>query len=314
MWWGPSKILTNQNSAGARTGLWGNQVEKGQCAHRVMGKSSAKRSMHAQARAQGYWEIKCKKVNAHTGACTGQARAQGYGEIKCKKVNARTGLWGNQVQKGQCAHRRTHRVMGKSSAKRSMRAQARAQGYGEIKCKKVNAHTGMRTGLWGNQVQKGQCAHRCAHRVMGKSSAKRSMHAQACAQGKSSAKRSMRAQARAQGYGEIKCKKVNERTGACTGLWGNQVQKGQCVHRRAHRRTHRVMGKSSAKRSMGAQGYGEIKCKKVNARTGARTGLWGNQVQKGQCAHRRGYRVMGKSSAKRSMHAQVAHRVMGNFN
>ena len=140
MWWGPSKILTNQNSAGARTGLWGNQVQKGQCAHRVMGKSSAKRSM----RAQGYAEIKCKKVNARTGA--------------------RTGLWGNQVQKGQCAHR----VMGKSSAKRSMRA----QGYGEIKCKKVNvctgartgeikckkvnAHTGTHTGLWGNQVQKGQ--------------------------------------------------------------------------------------------------------------------------------------------------------------
>ena len=225
-----------------------------------MGKSSAKRSMCAQAHAQGYGEIKCKKVNARTGA--------------------RTGLWGNQVQKGQCAHRHAHRVMGKSSAKRSMCAQVRAQGYGEIKCKKVNA--------W------------------------------ACAQGKSSAKRSMRAQARAQGYGEIKCKKVNERTGACTGLWGNQVQKGQCVHRRAHRcahrRTHRVMGKSSAKRSMRAQGYGEIKCKKVNARTGARTGLWGNQVQKGQCAHRRGYRVMGKSSAKRSMHAQVAHRVMGNFN
>ena len=39
--------------------------------------------------------------------------------------------------------------MGKSSAKRSMRAQARtqmrAQGDGEIKCKKVNAHTGTRT-------------------------------------------------------------------------------------------------------------------------------------------------------------------------
>ena len=152
MWWGPSKILTNQNSAGARTGLWGNQVQKGQCAHRVMGKSSAKRSMRAQARAQGYGEIKCKKVNARTGA--------------------RTGLWGNQVQKGQCAHRRAHRVMGKSSAKRSMRAQACAQGYGEIKCKKVNvctgartgeikckkvnAHTGAHTGLWGNQVQKGQ--------------------------------------------------------------------------------------------------------------------------------------------------------------
>ena len=121
-----------------------------------MGKSSAKRSMRAQARAQ---------VRA-------QAHAQGYGEIKCKKVNARTGLWGNQVQKGQCAHRRAHRVMGKSSAKRLMCAQARAQGYGEIKCKKVNACTGMRTGeikckkvnartgactgLWGNQVQKGQ--------------------------------------------------------------------------------------------------------------------------------------------------------------
>ena len=81
-----------------------------------MGKSSAKRSMRAQARAQ--------------------ARAQGYGEIKCKKVNARTGLWGNQVQKGQCAHRRAHRVMGKSSAKRSM------------------WRTGAGTGLWGNQVQK----------------------------------------------------------------------------------------------------------------------------------------------------------------
>ena len=172
MWWGPSKILTNQNSAGARTGLWGNQVQKGQCAHRVMGKSSAKRSMRAQAR---------------------------------------TGLCGNQVQKGQCTHRRAHRVMGKSSAKRSMRAQARAQGYGEIKCKKVNARTGVRTGLWGNQVQKGQCVHRRAHRVMGKSSAKRSM----------------RTQARTQGYGEIKCKKVNECTGVRTGLWGNQVQKGQ---------------------------------------------------------------------------------------
>ena len=44
--------------------------------------------------------------------------------------------------------------MGKSSAKRSMRAQARAQahalvraqGDGEIKCKKVNARTGMHTG------------------------------------------------------------------------------------------------------------------------------------------------------------------------
>ena len=124
MWWGPSKILTNQNSAGTRTGLWGNQVQKGQCVHRVMGKSSAKRSMHAQARAQGYAEIKCKKVNARTGV--------------------RTGLWGNQVQKGQCVHRRAHR---------------------------------------GDQVQKGQCAQRRAHRVMGKSSAKRSMSAQACAQG-----------------------------------------------------------------------------------------------------------------------------------
>ena len=64
-----------------------------------------------------------------------QARAQGDGEIKCKKVNARTGA---------------HRVMGKSSAKRSMRAQAHAlvceQGDGEIKCKKVNARTGARTG------------------------------------------------------------------------------------------------------------------------------------------------------------------------
>ena len=43
MWWGPSRILTNQNLAGAHTG-----------AHTgVIGKSSA------------------KKVNAHTGACTG---------------------------------------------------------------------------------------------------------------------------------------------------------------------------------------------------------------------------------------------------
>ena len=94
--------------------------------------------------AQGYGEIKCKKVNACTGARTGAC------------TGARTGLWGNQVQKGQCAHR----VMGKSSAKRSMRAQARAQGYGEIKCKKVNARTGAGTGLWGNQVQKGQCMHK----------------------------------------------------------------------------------------------------------------------------------------------------------
>ena len=69
--------------------------------------------------------------------------------------------------------------MVKSSAKRSVCAQARAQGDGEIKCKK------------------GQCAHR----VMGKSSAKRSVHAQA------------RTQARAQGDGEIKCKKVSARTG-----------------------------------------------------------------------------------------------------
>ena len=128
--------------------------------------------------------------------------------------------------------------MGKSSAKRSMHAQARAlvraQGDGE------------------NQVQKGQCAHRRAHRVMGKSSAKRSMHTQARAHrvmGKSSAKRSMRAQARAQGDGEIKCKK------------------GQCAHRHAHwcahRCAHRVMGKSSAKRSMCAQA----------AHTGARTNV-----------------------------------------
>ena len=36
-----------------------------------MGKSSAKRSMHAQARAQGDGEIKCKNVNARTGVCTG---------------------------------------------------------------------------------------------------------------------------------------------------------------------------------------------------------------------------------------------------
>ena len=50
------------------------------------------------------------------------------------------------MQKGQCTHRCMHRVMGKSSAKRSMRAQAHAQGDGEIKCKKVNAHTGASTG------------------------------------------------------------------------------------------------------------------------------------------------------------------------
>ena len=151
-----------------------------------MGKSSAKRSMRAQA------------------------RAQGYGEIKCKKVNARTGLWENQVQKGQCAHRRAHRVMGKSSAKRSMRAQARAQGYGEIKCKKVNARTEART----DARTQGYGEIKCK-------------------------KINVRTQARAQGYGEIKCKKVNARTGARTdartGLWGNQVQKGQCAHRRAHR-------------------------------------------------------------------------------
>ena len=36
-----------------------------------MGKSSAKRSMRVQARVQGDGEIKCKKVNARTGACTG---------------------------------------------------------------------------------------------------------------------------------------------------------------------------------------------------------------------------------------------------
>ena len=146
-----------------------------------------KSSAKRSMRAQGYGEIKCKDVR--------KAHAQGDAEIKCKK--------------GQCTHMR-----------------ARAQGYGEIKCKKVNAHTGVRTGLWGNQVQKGQCAHRRAHRVMGKSSAKRSMCAQARAQGRSSAKRSMRTQARTQGYGEIKCKKVNECTGVRTGLWGNQVQKG----------------------------------------------------------------------------------------
>ena len=47
------------------------------------------------------------------------------------------------MQKGQCAYRRAYRVMGKSSAKRSMhiqaRVQARIQGDGEIKCKKFNA-------------------------------------------------------------------------------------------------------------------------------------------------------------------------------
>ena len=116
----------------------------------------------------------CAPVCAHLCARLAQMCAQGDGEIKWKKVNARTGLWGNQVQKGQCAHRRAHRVMGKSSAKRLMRAQMCTQGDGEIKCKKVNA----RTGLWENQVQKGQCAHRRVHRVMGKSSAKRSMRAQ----------------------------------------------------------------------------------------------------------------------------------------
>ena len=46
------------------------------------------------------------------------------------------------MQKGQCAYRRAYRVMGKSSAKRSMRV----QGDGEIKCKKVNARTGVHTG------------------------------------------------------------------------------------------------------------------------------------------------------------------------
>ena len=54
------------------------------------------------------------------------------------------------MQKGQCAYRHAYRVMGKSSAKRSMRIQVRVQvhiqGDGEIKCKKVNAHTGARTG------------------------------------------------------------------------------------------------------------------------------------------------------------------------
>ena len=47
-------------------------------------------------------------------------------------------------------YRRAYRVMGKSSAKRSMciqaRIQVRVQGDGEIKCKKVNARTGARTG------------------------------------------------------------------------------------------------------------------------------------------------------------------------
>ena len=51
------------------------------------------------------------------------------------------------MQKGQCAYRRAYRVMGKSSAKRSMCVQAciqaRVQGDGEIKCKKVNARTGI---------------------------------------------------------------------------------------------------------------------------------------------------------------------------
>ena len=54
------------------------------------------------------------------------------------------------MQKGQCAYRRAYRVMGTSSAKRSMRVQARVQvrvqGDGEIKCKKVNARTGTHTG------------------------------------------------------------------------------------------------------------------------------------------------------------------------
>ena len=50
------------------------------------------------------------------------------------------------MQKGQCAYRCEYRVMGKSSAKRSMRVQARVQGDGEIKCKKDNARTGARTG------------------------------------------------------------------------------------------------------------------------------------------------------------------------
>ena len=48
-------------------------------------------------------------------------------------------------------YRRVYRVMRKSSAKRSMRVQAliqvRIQGDGEIKCKKVNARTGMCTGV-----------------------------------------------------------------------------------------------------------------------------------------------------------------------
>ena len=53
---------------------------------------------------------------------------------------------GKSSEKGQCAYRRAYRVMGKSSAKRSMRVQARVQGDGEIKCKKVNVRTGARTG------------------------------------------------------------------------------------------------------------------------------------------------------------------------
>ena len=99
-----------------------------------MGKSSAKRSMHVQLRVQGDGEIKCKKVNARTGTHT------------VARTGVHTGLWGNHVQKGQCAYRRVYRVMGKSSAKRSMRVQACVQGDGEIKCKKVNAHTGVCTG------------------------------------------------------------------------------------------------------------------------------------------------------------------------
>ena len=64
-----------------------------------MGKSSAKRSVHTQARAQGDGEIKYKKVSARTGAraevmgkssVKRSVRAQGDGEIKCKKVSACT--------------------------------------------------------------------------------------------------------------------------------------------------------------------------------------------------------------------------------
>ena len=47
-------------------------------------------------------------------------------------------------------NRRVYRVIGKSSAKRSICIQAciqaRVQGDGEIKCKKVNARTGAHTG------------------------------------------------------------------------------------------------------------------------------------------------------------------------